>query len=407
MRTTSTRCCILLVLVVVTGSAATAGVAVAQQDMVTLTVTVVTEDGERVGEADLNATWDGGSNTAKTVSNGKAFIDVPRGADVSIHVDHPDYVRNRPKSVENASEEEVRMQVAPKAYLEVRTVTASGEPIDARVIVRESDGDIAVASSADSSGVFQSEAIEEGEYSVVAFDSGYFRNRTTLQVSGNVSTTLSLEQGSATVRFEVRDDHFSPARPVEEAEVTIEEVGSTRTLGNGETTLQVPVNTRVTATITKEGYETVEQTVDVDESSRQVNVTIQRTPALTVTTSNERVVVGERARLEVTNEYGTPVSGATVLLDGEEVGTTDEDGGLSVTIESAGDHQVEARSDGLTSAPVTIRGVVPAGTGTPTPTASPTDTPESNLPSIPQPGFGPAVAVLALLAFALVARLRR
>jgi len=405
MRTIGTLLVVVFALLVVGSVPAAVSASGAQQDTVTLTVTVVTDDGDRVGDAELNATWDGGSTTATTASNGKAFVDVPGGADVSIHVTHPDYVRNRPKHVEDASEQEVRVDVAPKAYLSVETATTSGEPVDARIVLREPDGSIAVASSADSTGVFDSGAIEEGEYRVVAFRSGYYRNSTTLQASGDVSTRLSLERGSVTVRFEVADDHFSPARSVENAEVTVEEVGSARTLGNGETTLRVPVNTRISATVTKDGYETVTRSVDVRESSVQEDITVQRTPSLTVTPSNERVVVGEQTSLTVTDEYGAPVADATVLLDGEEVGTTDENGEYQATIESASEHRFEARADGLASSQVVVEGVVPAGTDTPTPTAE--QTPESELPvDVPLPGFGPAVTVVALVALALLTRRR-
>ena len=75
----------LLTLVVVTSLLPTT--IVAAQEVVTLTVTIETPDGEPVANAALTATWDGGSSTATTVSNGKAFIDVEQGADVEIAVE--------------------------------------------------------------------------------------------------------------------------------------------------------------------------------------------------------------------------------------------------------------------------------------------------------------------------------
>lgn len=394
-----------LVTVALLASAVHAGAVPASEETVTLTVTVVDDGGDPVRGAELNGTWDGGSSTAQTANNGKAFLDVPQGADVSIAVDHPDFVRNHPKVVEDAGQEEVTLDVAPKAYLTVRTARTDGAPVSARIIVREPDGTIAVSTTSNSSGLFQSSAIEEGQYSVVAFQTGFFRNRTSLHVSGNSSTTLKLEQGSVTVRVEVRDDHFTPARPVENATVSIEGVGSAKTLGNGETSLQIPVNSEVAVTITKPGYRSTEGQIDVRESAKQVRMNIRRTPALSVTASNERVVVGERASIEVTDEYGAPVADARVLLDGSEVATTDESGKATITIETAGEHRVQVETDRVTSSAIEVEGIVPAGTDRPT--ASPTETDDGAIVDVPQPGFTTVTALVALLAVIGIARVVR
>lgn len=373
----------------------------AQEDTVTLTVSVVDRNADAVGGAELEATWDGGSSTATTASNGKAFVDVPEGADVRLDVAHPDYVRNRPKQVRDATEEDVTVEVAPKAYATVRTTTAGGDPLDARVVLRTPSGGIVMSGSADESGVFTTGAIEEGEYSITAFKSSYFRNGTELRVSGETDVRLALEQGSVTVRFDVRDDHFSPPRPVEGATVTVDGVGSAKTLGNGETSLQVPVNSRLAVEVTKPSYATVEETVEVDERARRVNVTVRRRPALNVTAANERVVVGEHVRLAVVDQYGAPVPNATVTVDGTPAGETGDDGTLSVPIESTGEHTLRAKTGGVASGPQVVRGVVPAGTDTATGGA--TGRPDDGRLPITQPGFTPAVSVLALLAVVLLA----
>lgn len=392
---------VLTITLLVMLSAVAAPVA-AQEDTVTLTVSVVDGSGSPVGGAELDATWDGGSQTATTASNGKAFVDVPSGADVAIDIAHPEYVRNRPKQVRDASEEEVTVAVAPKAYLTVRTVTAAGDPIDARIVLRDASGGLVTSSESNDSGVFTSGAIEEGEYGVTAIKRGYYRNATDLTVAGETETRLALEQGSVTVRFNVRDDHFSPPQPVEGATVSVEGVGTTKTLGNGETSVQAPVNSRLAVEVTKDAYANVEETVVIDESAKRVNVTVRRRPALNVSADNERVVVGERVRLTVTDQYGAPVSDATVSVDGENLGTTDEEGILSVTIESAGDHTIRATTGSVTSGPAVVRGIVPAGTDT---EQRATDEPNDSFP-VSQPGFTPIVAILAVLAFVLIVRPR-
>ena len=88
----------LLVVLVVASLLLPASTAVAQET-VTLTVSVTNQSGDAVGDATLNATWDGGSTERTTAGNGKAFVDVPAGTEVEITIDHPDYVRNRPVTV--------------------------------------------------------------------------------------------------------------------------------------------------------------------------------------------------------------------------------------------------------------------------------------------------------------------
>src|SRR6056297_3083279 len=91
---------LVIVLAFATGSVAA--------DQTTLTVEVVDDDGDPVGGIAVEATWEVGDETetatATTASNGKVFLDVEAGADVELTVDDETYVRNRPLSVEDASE---------------------------------------------------------------------------------------------------------------------------------------------------------------------------------------------------------------------------------------------------------------------------------------------------------------
>jgi MYXO-CTERM domain-containing protein len=103
------------------------------------------------------------------------------------------------------------------------------------------------------------------------------------------------------------------------------------------------------------------------------------------------------------------VAGASVRLDGTEVGTTNDDGVYAVRISEAGEHTISARR-GETGAQTKVTGVEGA-TDSPTPTpatATPTPTDEVPLP-VSTPGFGPLVAIvaLAILGLAAIALLSR
>ncbi|MFB6107971.1 MAG: hypothetical protein ABEJ82_03900 [Haloplanus sp.] len=137
------------------------GPAAAQSETVTLTVSVVDRAGDPVGNARLTAEWDGGSRSATTASNGKAFVDVPAGADVALSISHPDYVRNYPLSVEDATERDVRMEVARKGSATVRVTDADGVVTGATVTMRKDLHDVA-SGTTDASGEFHSGTIEQG-----------------------------------------------------------------------------------------------------------------------------------------------------------------------------------------------------------------------------------------------------
>lgn len=74
------------------GAAATGAVGAASQaDEVTMEVEVVDRGGNPLDGADLTASWEGGSDEATTAGNGRAFVDVPEGANVTITVDTVDW----------------------------------------------------------------------------------------------------------------------------------------------------------------------------------------------------------------------------------------------------------------------------------------------------------------------------
>ncbi|PSP86251.1 PGF-CTERM sorting domain-containing protein [Halobacteriales archaeon QS_1_68_17] len=377
---------------------------------VTLTVSVVTTDGEPVSGATLNVSWSGGSAQETTRSNGQALVDVPAGADATIEIDHPRYVRNNPYVVRNASQGPVEITVARAGTATVTAVDADGDPLGNAIVLLRRSGSIVVEGRTDSNGEFTTRRIEQREYALVVYKPGYLRNRSTLAVTGNVARTARVERGSVTVATRVTDDHFDPPRAVEGATVAVEGIGDVATLSDGEATIQVPVNTRIEMTVSKPGYENLTREVQVREGRRTLNVTITRRPSLTVEPLSDRVVVGERARVTVRDEYGSRVAGATVTLDGEQVGETDANGEATVRITETGPHEVTVRAESL-MASATVRGVEAATpTATPTATPSPTATATSQPDAISDvvgPGFTPATAAVAVLVLAGLGAWRR
>lgn len=387
-------------------------VAIQEGDTVTLTVTVVDKHGGTPGGVTITATWDGGSTTATTASNGKAFVDVPEGADVKLDVDDDVYTRNVPKTVQDAAAEEVDLAVTRKGSVEVTVTDADGPVEDVNVTFRR-DGTTIVTGTTDADGIFDTGTIERREYAVILEKPGYYRNRTTVVVTGDVFRSVRMARGTVNVEVAVQDDHFSPPEPVGDARVTVEPIGTQRTT-SGTVTFTVPVNDDYRVTVEKDGYARTERVIQVHETPRDVTISVQREETLIVRPLNDKVVVGQSVLVEVVNAYGESVSGAKIRLDGELVGETDAAGEVRVPVESAGEHTIRARGEGIRSAPVVVTGVETGqGDGA---TDSPTDTRTAadgmtGTPTTvsPLPGFttATALATLALVAAGLLARRRR
>lgn len=393
------RFALLAAVILTLAAVGVAGVAAAQSQ-VTLTITVVDADGETVSDLDLTASWDGGDVTSTTEANGQALASVPAGANVSITVDDPTYVRNRPYEVVNATGEDVEVPVARSGTAVVEAVD-DGDPVGQAIVRLRQDGDLVVNARADDDGRFVSDAIERDSYSLTVYKAGYARNRSDLTVDATVERTVSIEEASTELRVTVTDDHFDPPEAVREASVGVGDIGTVQTLSGGEASISVPVNDRYELAVTKDGYETTEASVRVQESPEQVNLTVQRTPSVNLTALNERVVVGESVRITVVDEYGDPIEGATVTRDGTQVGDTDAEGVLAVPIESAGVHEIGATEGTLTDT-TTVEGVEPGGAEDATDTATRTVTPTAEN----GPGFGAVSALVALLGTGLLARRR-
>lgn len=379
------------------------------QSEVTLTVNVVDRGDNPLDDAELTASWDGGEDTATTASNGKAFVDVPEGASVTIEVDHQFYIRNEPYVVENASEGEVEVEVARKGRATVVVRDEDGRVENAYVRMFQ-DGQPVVNGRTGSNGELETDSIERDDYTLITFKEGYARNQTTLTVDGTVEQDMTIEQATVLVTFRVTDDHFDPPQALVDANVTVPDIADVTTQGNGAVTVSVPVNDEYDVEVTKSDYRSVTETLEVRESRTSLNVTVRRTPAISATTDNQRVVIGETVRVTVTDEYGDPVSNASVSLDDDSVGETNGQGVLRVPVESAGNHTIAASSGNLETS-VVVEGIEPAAeeTATATATATATDaTTTTGSGGAIGPGFGVGVGLLAILGLAaLLGRRRR
>ncbi|NIS37154.1 MAG: hypothetical protein GWN07_39975, partial [Actinobacteria bacterium] len=152
------------------------------------------------------------------------------------------------------------------------------------------------------------------------------------------------------------DDNFNPPRAVPDATIQGQDF-SVATGTDGRREVSLPVNTDLSVTVEKEGFDTVERTIQVGEEDMVVEITTRKLPAVNLQVSNERVVVGESLQVTVTDQYGQALPSATVYLDGEAVGQPDREGVLRVPIESEGDHTLYAEFEGESSDRLTITGV--------------------------------------------------
>jgi PGF-CTERM protein len=398
---------VLFVAVVATGGAV-------GQDQVTLTVSVADQDGDAVGGMTVEAEWETesgetGTATGTTASNGQVLLDVPEGATVELDVDDDTYVRNTPLEIENASAAEIDLGVTRSGTATVTVLdTQNQSQADARVTVRE-DGRTVDRGETNSEGEYETARLERGTYEVSVVKPGYFETEREVTVSLNTEETVRIERGTVTLDVRTFDDHFEPPRPIDNGSVRLSSsvYNAEVTVTEGATSLNVPVNTAYTVEVVKDEYDASPERIRVRESPTTVNVTAQRTPTLSVTPANDRVLVGETTRVTVRNAYGEPAAGVTVEVDGEAVGETDDRGEIDVEISSAGNRTIVAQDGDVESDPATVEGVETASEADPGANGSNGTGDDGGETDEGVPGFGVVAAVIALLAAAAVAGRRR
>lgn len=154
-------------------------------------------------------------------------------------------------------------------------------------------------------------------------------------------------------------------------------------------------------TFTEAGAHEVSLSVTDDEgATRSTSRTISVNALPEVSIPDVEATVGEEVSIQADASDDGSISKYEWAVDGQVVSTQET---LTYTFESAGTHQVTLRvtdDDGATTA--TTKAISVGGGATPTPTSSATASPTNE----DQPGFGAAIAVVALLATALLARRR-
>ncbi len=416
-----------LLVVSVLAPAAVGGTAAQESDQVTVTVAVVDSNGDPVGDTDISVTWDGGDGgpiNKTTAGNGKAFVDVPRGADIRVTVHDDEFVRNRPFDRLNVSEEEIEVDVARSGQATITVESESGPVADAHVVV---DGPYSTADrlTTDENGQVTTRRVEQTSYDLRVSKPGFYTNNSaSVELdSESVQKTVELERGTKQITFKVVDDNFDSPRPVDGALVEVEDIFSARTFENGETSTSLRVNTEYNVAVSKDGYSSSAKVVEIREEERTVEVGIRRTPDLTLAAANNQVVVGEPTFITATDEYGDPVSDASVTVNGTTVGQTDANGRAIVPINNDGNLEITVSDDRGLSESVIVEGVEDTSDSTPTETtamtteepteaggggATGTEEPEDGDDGDGEsgPGFG-VVTALAALAVAFVVARRR
>lgn len=414
----STRLSLGLCIVMLLGAIAVLpGAVTAQEEEVTLSVTIVDQNEQSVGGGiSVMATWDGGSANGTTAPNGEVLLAVPRGADVSIQIDDDTYIRNSAYVVENATETDVDVPVAQSGTATVTVRDADGQPVENAQVWLYQSGQSIVNERTDADGNVTTQPIEEGRYGLTVRKDGYYSNRSSVQVSGQTVTNRTIEQGSVFLTVSVVDDYFEPPQS-RNASVRIPSITTFNTGPDGEYSAQVPVNTDYELTVTRDGYRQAEQTVAVGNNDTSTTVAIRRTPRIDIDAS-DREFTGQSFDIGATDEYGDPVPDAEVSRDGEVIGTTDANGEIEVTVDSTGPVNFTVSDDDASNT-TTVRMFDPPeeGTpaGTPTPAATQTGTAMNDTnASTPAtttggngPGFTPVTAAAALALLAVVALRRR
>lgn len=395
--------------------------ATAAQDLGTVEVVVVDRSGDGIRNVQVTASWPDGEDTVSTAADGRALLDVPVNTTIEFSVEHPDgeYVRNhQPVVAFGVTGDRVTIEMAEPGDVELEVVDTNGDPVeDVRLDLFHQGDDREVANATtDGDGTATITDIEQRAYNVTTLRSGYNTVETNFTLDrSRKSESLEIESNRVQVSFFVTDNHFDPPEPLEGAVVDIAEFSPLPpTFADGTQDQNLPVNDEYQITVDKEGYDPAETTLELGEEAARVNVSLRRSPEININQLQDAVVVDQQTLVTVTNAYGEPVTGASVSLNGDSVGTTDDKGQIFFNVTSVGENTLDASYDGL-SASGTIEGVDP-NPEPPEPddgddgnnTENGDDTGNEDDEDALGPGFGLGAAIAGVVALtALLARRRR
>jgi len=380
---------------------------VSAQEQTTMTVSVTDGNGDPISDAEVTASWGDGEGTDTTRANGNALIDVPTGADIEVSVEHPDYVQNIPKAVENP-DNTVDIEMLEPGTAEITVVDAeNGEPVeDVALIIthtsvgKHDDGAEVATIETNANGVAEIAEIEQREYAIETNRPGYLINRTTFNLSSDQRTErIEIESRNVEMEFSITDSYLES--PVQGATITVDGSSAGTTTSDGTQVTRLPVNDIYEITVDKDGYGAQTRMLRVGEQPETFEVSIRRTPAISIEPLQTSVVAGQQTQVTVTNAYGDPVSEAAVTVNGENVAETNAQGVATFTIPDVGDNTVSVDSRGLQDS-VTIEGV-DQSVGNETDDEGEADGSTDSVGN----GFGIAVALLAIVGLTVALSRRR
>jgi len=377
---------------------------VSGQEQTTMTVSVTDGDGNPISDADVTASWGDGEGTATTRANGNALIDVPSDADVEVSVEHPDYVQNIPKAVEDP-DSTVDIEMLEPGAAEITVVdTESGEPVeDVALIIthtnvgKHDDGAEVATIETDENGVAEISEIEQRAYAIETDRPGYLINETILDLDSEETTDrIEIESRNVEMEFSVTDSYLDT--PLQGATITVDGTSAGTTTSDGTQVTRLPVNDEYEVTVDREGYGAQTRQLEVGQQPGTFEVSIRRNPAISIEPLQTSVVAGQQTQVTITNAYSDPVPEATVTVNGEAVAETNEQGVATFTVPETGDNTVSVEDRGLTDS-ITIEGVDQGGENGSDDDAEDTDSVGN--------GFGIAVALLAVVGLTVVLSRRR
>jgi len=403
LRTTIVAAAVLLAALVGAAGLAAAGSGAAQDsEEVTIELVVTTPEGDAIGGAEATVEAGGTSQTKTTTGNGRVYFDVAAGADGTITLSHDDYVKNVVHEFSDASSgQTVETTMYEPATGEITVVDTNGEPVEGATVRFRKNGQSAVSAKGDTDadGVFASDQVEAGTYTISVKEPGYYDTEQSVELTGTTNETIEIEAGEVTVGLVTSDPTpEGPGQVSANVAITLdgETEKSTTTRTDEIRSVILDVNRNYDVEITKENYSTVSTSLNTGESDEQVTFNVTREPSISLSLGNERVVVGETLRVEVTDEYDRPVEGASVSVAGESSGETDAQGVANVEIPSEGDLDVSAEYDGLSAESKTVTGIAgSSGDGSGNETGNDSDDGGTGDGS---PGFGVVAALLGALA---------
>jgi len=343
-----------------------AGSAVAD-DQTTMTVEVTDQDGTVIEDAEVTANWDDGSGTDVTRSNGQAYIDVPSDGDIDVTVEHENFVQNVPKTGVDPTDT-VGVEMAPPGTATITVVSEDGETVDDvqlalshTEIGNHDDGEQIATATTESDGTAEISDIEQRTYAIETDRSGYLGMATEFDLDDEeISETLEVESSRVDIEFNVTDDHdhFSSPVPLEGAAIEVDGSSAGETGSDGTQVTRIDVNDEYEVVVDKAGYDAETRTIEVGEQEEMFGMSIQRTPEIIIEPLQSAVVTGQPTLVTITDAYGDPVAEASVIVNDEHVGETDEQGMTMFNVTDTGENTIEATSNGLEST-VTIEGVDP------------------------------------------------